>query len=128
MLFISISLCYAVRLPALAIGTLSTFTLEWIFSAPAFLSNLRRPYPAGRRVFVATATVLFGVNSLEHDVPLKVILPHQYCCFYLGDRPPVTDIPAADLPNCSPCVYNTRKSAESRVKYTGIGVAGLQHV
>ena len=35
-LLISILLCYVVELPTLAIGTLSTSTLEWIFSAPAF--------------------------------------------------------------------------------------------
>ena len=36
MLLISISLCYVVGLPTLAKGTLSTSTLEWIFSAPVF--------------------------------------------------------------------------------------------
>ena len=32
----SISLCFVVGLPTLAIGTLSTSTLEWFFLAPAF--------------------------------------------------------------------------------------------
>ena len=36
MLLISISLCYVVGLPTLAIGTLSASTLEWIFSALVF--------------------------------------------------------------------------------------------
>ena len=35
-IIISLLLCYAVKLPTLAIGMLSTFTLEWIFSAPVF--------------------------------------------------------------------------------------------
>ena len=33
---ISIFLCYAVGLPTLAIGALSTSTPEWIVSAPVF--------------------------------------------------------------------------------------------
>ena len=46
-LLISISLCYDVGLPTLAIGTLYTATLAWIFSAPVFPSSRRRPCPAG---------------------------------------------------------------------------------
>ena len=42
----------------------------------------------------------------------QVTLSYKYCCPYPGDWPPVTAIPAADLPHCSPCVYITRKSAE----------------
>ena len=35
-IFISIFLCYAVGSSTLAIGTLSTSTVGWIFSAPVF--------------------------------------------------------------------------------------------
>ena len=78
------------------------------------------------RVFVATATVLPGVKALEHGVPLTPRC-HTISTFvlYMRDRLSVTVIPAADLPNCSPCVYNTRKSAELRTGNTGID--GMDH-
>ena len=47
------------------------------------------------RAFVATATILPGVYPLKADVPPKSRC-HRSCCSYLGDRPPVTAIPAAD--------------------------------
>ena len=130
MLFINISLCHVVGLPTLAIGTLSTSTLEWILPDPTIFSCLIQDAPALPicRAFVVSATVLPGVNLLEHNVPLKVTLPHQYCYSYLGDRMPVTVISATDLPECSPCVYNTRKSAELRGENTGVGGMDLQDV
>ena len=39
-----------------------------------------------------------------------------------------TAIRAADLHNCSPCLYNTRKSAELRTECTALGVFELQDV
>ena len=57
MLLISISLCYVVGLPTLAIDTLSTSTLEWIFSAPISLPSPRRPALPVCRVLLGTATV-----------------------------------------------------------------------
>ena len=80
------------------------------------------------RVSVATATVLPGVKALEHDVPLTPRCRISTAVLYIGDRPSVTAIPAADLPNCSPCVHNTRKSAELWTESTGIGLTGLQKV
>ena len=44
------------------------------------------------------------------------------------DWPPVTAIPGADLPHCSPCVYITHKSAELRTENTGIDGMDLQDV
>ena len=52
----------------------------------------------------------------------------QVLCSYLGDWPPVTAIPAADLPHCSLCVYIIRKSAELRTENTGIDGMDLQNV
>ena len=42
---ISIFLCYAVGLPTLAIGALSTSTPEWIVSAPVFSAESKTPLP-----------------------------------------------------------------------------------
>ena len=52
--------------------------------------------------FVATATILPGVNSLEPDVPLK-----PRCR---------TAIHTADSPYCSPCIYITCKSTKLRTE------------
>ena len=80
------------------------------------------------RVFVVTATVFSGVNPLKHDVPLTSRCRISTAVLFLGDPSPVTAIPAANLPYCSPCVYNTSKSAELRTEYTGIGGMDLQDV
>ena len=107
MLLITISLCYVIALRALAGGTLSTSTLEWIFSASVFLCLVQDvPALPVCRVFVATATVLYGVNPLEHDVPPKsrcristaVVLIEEIDCLswlspqqlYLTARPVLT--------------------------------------
>ena len=72
-ILISILLCYAVGLPILAMGALSTSTPEWIFSAPVFSVLSKMPLPCGFvcRAFVATATIFRGIDPLEPDIPPK---------------------------------------------------------
>ena len=89
MLLISISLCYVVGLPTLAIGTLSISILEWIISAPVFFCLVQdAPALPVCRVFVATATVLPGVNPLEHGVSPKSRYRISTVVLYLGNEPP----------------------------------------
>ena len=72
------------------------------------------------RVLGATATVLPGMNPLQYNASLKSRCRISAAVLYLGDRPPVTAIPAAGLPDCSSCVYNTLKSAELRTEIQGL--------
>ena len=67
-------LFYAVGLPTLTIGELFTSTSELIFSAPDFFVLSKTPFPCPLRVcraFVATATILPGVDPVEPDMPPK---------------------------------------------------------
>ena len=121
MLLISISLYCVVGLPILVIWNGYS---QLLFS----LSSPRYPCPAGLSCSYPNCHSSPWSQPSRTGRSSKVTLPHQYRCSYLKDRPPVTAIPAAGLPYCSPRVFITRKSAELRTENTEIGAIDLQDV